>query len=276
MGFFDFLFKCKKNQDKIVADLQSKNDILNIQLGQCQDGNKKLINAEQKLISERETFGDKMTELNNQKSLEIQGLKDSINALQNINADTALEAHCKDVYALIDNLNYENKSNIQGKPIALELNELITPNSFEVMRWKKRLTLTGDLFDRTQRIGNKAARDFTWTDDGILSKSGDYYLFPREMIAYKKGDCEDHAFVVASCDKEIGVAYGFLNGDIAHAWNVIFYEGRLWHVDTIGDRVEIQPIDRTDSDFEIYFIITQKYTFRVKSGVAFGTIASWD
>lgn len=188
----------------------------------------------------------------------------------------ATEEFLEKNYKKIPNLAYQQKRKFQGKPISILLQELFTPDAFEIQKVRKRLNMRGDVLDRAKTVGNWTARNFTWTDDRRLDKSGDYYVMPNEAIVYRKVDCEDHAFVNASLEPEIIVAYGFYNVNnqrVAHAWNLVFQNNKLYHMETVGNHVEFYNWD-TDK-YETYFIVTPSSTFKLKSGVQFGHIAHW-
>lgn len=195
-------------------------------------------------------------------------------------ADNPLEEYCKEHYFQVTPFAYENKRKAFGQSYSVFLNELITPRSFEVQNFKGvNVKYSKNALEAARTVGDQVAKAFTWTDDKNLDSSGDYYLFPSEAIKLKKCDCEDHAFVVASTLPEVmGVAYGFWNHPNGvregHAFNVFIHEGELYVLDTVGDFARIKKADR-QTEYDIYFIITERYTFRVKSGVQFGKLAGW-
>jgi hypothetical protein len=187
---------------------------------------------------------------------------------------TELEDFCTNQYTLLKyNLAYKNKRKINGIAYSEYLNNYIMPGAFGVETYLVYTTLPTDLYQCTRSIGNKVAQDLTWTDDKNLDSSGDYYLTPSEVLATRKGDCEDHAYLMASLIPDLGVAYGFWNGG-GHAFNVLLYDGELWVVDTVGDRVNMVRY-QGQTEYKIHYIITQHKTFLVTGGVHFGQLAGW-
>lgn len=173
---------------------------------------------------------------------------------------------------------YTQKRSINGAYYSVLLQQFIQPEQFEVQKLRNKLELTSDVFSNARLIGDWVARNITWTDDKNLAKSGDYYLYPEETIALKKADCEDHAYLVASLDPNIGIAYGFFeDGDnrYGHAWNVIVEDTNLYNIETTGNTVEI-TLAETDRRYQCYFIVTKNGFYRLKGGVEFGYVASWD
>lgn len=188
-----------------------------------------------------------------------------------------LELYCKENYTQIDNIAYQNKRSHQNQAISVFLNQMITPDVFEVQRIRQKLNLKGDLMQQIITAGNWQARNFTWTDDKNLANSGDYYLYPEEIIVTDKGDCEDHAYCLASILPEIGVAYGFYDDETqryGHAWNIALIDGKLFHIETTGSKVKLHDFT-SDNPYETHYIITQSCTFELNGTVKFGTIANW-
>lgn len=190
-----------------------------------------------------------------------------------VEADTVLEQYCKKNYKLIPKIAYQNKRKYNDKPVSVYLNELITPGAFEVDKLFSGVYPTGTNKAIAGVVGRKVARKLTWTSDSDFANSDDYYLYPSEALVQKECDCEDHAFVVASCHKELGVAYGFYDGG-GHAFNVFVEDGKLYVLDTVGDSAYIEEYS-SNSKYVIHYIITKNFTFEVKRGARFGEIAGW-
>lgn len=190
----------------------------------------------------------------------------------------SLEEYCLLKYRLIDNIAYENKRSFKQVSYSTYLNEIITPDAFMVARLKKGVLFKDDINQRVRNLGNVLSRVLTWTSDKDLSGSDDYYQYPGETLAIGKGDCEDHAFVMASAlPEDLGVAYGFWddgNQRFGHAFNVFVDGGKLYTLDTVGNAVDIREYD-SQSPFKIHYIITKKRTFEVRKGTSFGQIAGW-
>jgi len=189
------------------------------------------------------------------------------------NTDIELEKYCLAHYKVIKMLAYKQKREIKGKYYSIALNELITPNSYEVIQFFKNVKLTDNIYQNAKLLGTITAKAITWTDDKNLDSSGDYYLYPNEIIALKKGDCEDHVFLNCSCNPEIGGAWGFY-GEAGHAFNCFVFQDKLFILDTTGNIPEIKEY-HNQTKYIIHYIITKNYTFELKSDVRFGEIAGW-
>lgn len=208
----------------------------------------------------------------------ISDLKQSLNALQNelTVGEGELEKYCMKRFKEIPMVAYKQKRTWQNKDITVALNQLFQYNQFAVVKRRNRLPLTGDVLKDIKKHGDYLAKTLVWTDDKTLAKSGDYYLYPEEILATKKGDCEDHAFALASIVPQTGVAYGFYEkGDVkyGHAWNVCVVNGKLYHIETTGKKTEIY--DENNSNYIIHYIITSDKMYHVKGNVRFGEIAEW-
>jgi len=176
----------------------------------------------------------------------------------------------------VPNIAYKNKRYFKDKPISIYLNELITRDAYEVLHFKKGLSKSNSVMTRAKSVGNKTAKHLTWTDDAHLIKSGDYYLTPSESLVHKKSDCEDHAFLNASLDSEIGVVYGFLTvgkNRFGHAWNCFVHNNKLYYLETTGNTGKVLLASNA-KDYEASFIVTKDSTYQVGEMVNFGTKAS--
>jgi hypothetical protein len=191
-----------------------------------------------------------------------------------VEEDTLLETFCKNNYAEIPKIAYKNKRDIQSVDIDIYLNELITPRAFEVDKLFHGVYPSGPNMVVALGVGNVVGTTITWKDDINLSKSGDYYLYPNETIALGWGDCEDHAFVVSSAAREIGAAWGFYKGG-GHCFNLFVANDKIFILDTTGGGAYISEWIPGKSDYDIYYIVTSRYTFLVKGGIQFGQIAGW-
>jgi hypothetical protein len=94
-----------------------------------------------------------------------------------------------------------------------------------------------------------------------------------------KCDCEDVSYTMTSFMPQLmGVCYGFYvqseKVKFGHAYPLFLYEGKLYILETTGDRVEVAPFN--DKRYDTYFIVTKDYTYKVKDGVRFGELASWE
>ncbi len=181
-------------------------------------------------------------------------------------------------FTKVDNLHYKQKRQWQKAQIDCEINQFIRPEQFEVQRLRKQIAANQkSLYNRVQTTATYTSKNYTWTDDKSISASGDYYLYPEEIIVSKRGDCEDHSFLLSSLVDGIYSAYGFYvedNGNkFGHAFNVFEEDDKVYIVDTVGDTPVIR--NYPDKNFDIYFIITKDSTYKLKGGVSFGILAEW-
>jgi len=191
--------------------------------------------------------------------------------------ETDLDIYLKKNAKKIRNIAYKEKRYFHKKPISIFLNELIQRDSWEVLNLKRKIQKSTSTLARAKSIGNKVSLLFRWTDDKQFIKSGDYYVQPNEAIVYKKVDCEDHAFVNASLDIEIGVVYGFMkvNGKkIGHAWNCFVHKGKLYYLETTGNRGNTMLVSKAD-DYDGRFVVTKNNTYRIGPIVNFGKLAEY-
>lgn len=179
------------------------------------------------------------------------------------------------------NKTYKVKRSIKGRHYSILLNNMIQPNEAEVKNFKDSIiTSVQDSWSIFNRCGNALAQRITWTDDGNLDKSGDFYLYPEELLALNEGDCEDHAFCLASMDPNIGVVYGFYTdgkNKFGHAWNCCLVKGSgttpdsLWYGDAVGDQLSTFPESQVaTSQYEPCFIVTRFGTYIIKDNIDFG------
>jgi hypothetical protein len=205
------------------------------------------------------------------KELETENLLLNKQLIDNEQQETKLDQYLRENYTQIPNISYKNKREFKGKPISVTLQEMITPNAYEVQKVKKKIGLKKGLTNLqvAKKIGDKVSRILTWTDDKQLIKGrDDYYTMPNESLVYKKVDCEDHAFVNASMSDEIGVVYGFYKGG-GHAWNCFVHNDQLYFLETTGN-VGSTILASNAKDYEPSFIVTRKGTYKVGKLVAFG------
>ena len=199
---------------------------------------------------------------------------------------TDVDLYCRSRYTETENKAYLNKRKVFGKYITVYLNELITPNSYEILRVKKDLKLENeDIYDRARLIGNKIAISLKWTSDKDMQDSNDFYLFPNETLKLKKADCEDHSFCTASFDRNISVAYGFYNKKgyrgydrgTGHAFNTFIWNNSLYILETTGNVAKIHKYEpkKLTEQYHICFIVTPTKTYNLDGTVEFGRLAGW-
>jgi hypothetical protein len=168
---------------------------------------------------------------------------------------------------------YENK-----RGYSVFINQMITPNSFEVINFKKKVTDTDD-YELIKKLGDKVAKLTTWVSEQNLYDSGDWYLYPEETLTTFKSkcDCEDVSFTMCSFKPEyMGVCYGMYHKDkesFGHAYPILLYKDKLYIIETTGNAVEMTGF--FDKRYETYFIVTKDYTYRVKYGIEFGKLCDW-
>ena len=195
-------------------------------------------------------------------------------ATKNINV-SEIDLFCQSNYQQIPMLAYKDKRTINGNYISLFLNELITPNAFEVIKFKKGISESNSL-SLAKNVGNKVAQHITWVSDEQTYGFEDYYSYPNEALALKNEDCEGHAFVVASMFPDIfGVAYGFKEepkgNKFGHAYNTFIHNNSLYILDTVGNTAYTE-LYKENSNYTIHYIITENHTYKIKGGVSFGRI----
>jgi hypothetical protein len=247
---------------------------LNTELTQVKGENEAMVLK----LATRDYQIDSLNKLNYDLSAQIKQVKLDLEELKKPKVN-ALEDYLSKKYPQIDNIRYNQKRKIAGKYFAVELNQFITPGQFSVQKYKKQIKLSGSLFTDAKLIGDTVSKDLTWTDDKNLDTSGDYYLYAEEILCTKKGDCEDHSFLVSSLMPEIGVAYGFLLNEKGeriggHAFNIFTYADTLYILDTVGNSAVIQNFN--GQYYSINYIITPTKTFVLDSSVSFGSLAGWE
>lgn len=270
---FNALFKKKEPADPVPTPQEIENDRLQKEIAEKLT----LINELREQVTTLEqTVSSKDSEYEEIKE-ELETTTDELLKLVDMYRPSELENHCMKNFQTINNIAYKNKRKFKGKSISIYLNELITPKAWEVCNFRRSYASEADVMDAAWTVGNALAKELTWTDDGHIDKSGDYYLMPNETLVYKTVDCEDHAFALASLDSRFGVAYGFLekNGSkYGHAWNIFVKDGVLYHLDTVANKAIIEKMS-DKSNYELYYVITKTFTFKAKGGVHFGYLAKW-
>ncbi len=234
------------NYDKVVAEnngLRNKNEGLKIQ-------NKLLIEQIGIAYEEIEEIKDELETATDEKL-------------------TELDEYCISKGYKLKKVAYQNKREINDKPITVFLHELIQPESYEVYNLARKIkTYT------PKGVGNYVARNFTWKSDTQFNpETKDYYLQPNELIVNKTGDCEDHSYLMASLMPEtMGVAYGFVNlpdgRSFGHAFNVYINSNKLFLLDTVENSVIIKDVEK--HYYTINYIVTRKGTYVVDDSIKFG------
>lgn len=192
--------------------------------------------------------------------------------------ETPIDEFLSNKFSVIPNIAYKFKRGKEAQNVWL--NQMITPQAWEVQNFSQRfLKQDVNLWNKMQILGDALAKHTTWVNEQKLYDTGDFYLYPEELLTTHKktGDCEDCSFCMASFAPEhCGVCYGFYHNEVekyGHAYPVFLYNGNLYIAETTGDEVFLTKFE--DTHYETYFIVTQKKTYRVKDGVVFGQLASW-
>jgi len=242
------------NYDNIVSENNSLRDKYLVE----QSANKLL--TEQLAISyeEIETVRDELEETQE----ELENKKED-------SKKTEIDLYCETKGYPLKRIAYQNKRQINDKPITVFLHELITPESYEVYNLARKIS------DYTVKgVGTYVSKYLTWKDDKQFNpETKDYFLYPSETIVNTFDDCEGHAFVCASLmPKTLGVAYGFVNlpdgNSFGHAFNVYINNGKLFLLDTVENYAIIKDVSK--HYYTINYIVTQKGTYVVDGSVKFG------
>jgi len=190
-------------------------------------------------------------------------------------------------YKIIPNKVYKNKRKFDGKIINVFLNQLITPDAFEVLKFKKKLKLNSDDYNNVKEATDKVAKHTTWTGDDTLYNMVDFYNYPEEVLVIKLADCECIANTITSLfHKKIGTGYGFYNHKgysetdkgLGHAFNVFVWNNDLYIAEGTGTRAVLHRYNPTDKNeqYHLLFVITKDYTYKcTDENIEFGYLVNW-
>jgi len=209
-------------------------------------------------------------------------LTDNTKTIKELNEQLVLKYNSKidiclkDKFSVIDPIAYTGKRKYKGHDVRMWLHQLITPEQYEVQRFKKKYGIDKDNMVRVQELGNRLAILYTWKSDKDTNDMIDHYAYAEEFLVSKEDDCETHAFTLASMEPCIlGVVYGYFtqnNKRFGHAWNCLVYDNELYHVETTGNTCNIYPW--TETKYEPHFIVTKKNTYQVaREMTVFGKLA---
>jgi hypothetical protein len=196
-------------------------------------------------------------------------------------------------YSLVKNIAYENKRQMTSQFTKAEkknvkfsysvyLNQMITPNAYEVQKFKKPFTGIVDLYMRMQKMGDEVAKKTKWVAEQDLYFSGDNYSYPEETLTgmSQHCDCDDVSAVMASFEPDYcAICWGWYypqgkskneSNNFGHAFPVFLWNDKLYIVETTGDSVEI--VEMNDDRYEVIYFVTKDNTYKVKGGVVFGRI----
>lgn len=201
---------------------------------------------------------------------ERESLEDELQALEH-----EVDVFAKSKWPQVPNKAYTNK---RGGEYDTSINEWIQPRSYAVLHLLRHHYpyQYANKYNEVKALGTRIAQAIRWTSDSNLHNSVDYYQSPAETLSSGKGDCEDHAFVLASAlPKTVGVAYGFYSNGVGHAFNVFVFNEELWIADTVTSECVIHRYNSTGHGYTIHFIITPEHTYMLKPTVEFGRLAGW-
>jgi hypothetical protein len=190
-----------------------------------------------------------------------------------------IDKHLEKLFDKVVSIAYQQKRQINKTFYSIYLNELFTPNAYEVIKFKKTYISKADLSERMLALANKVAKHTTWVDEQKLYDTGDYYYFPAETLTggHKTTDCDDVSFAIASFEPEVcAVVFGMYNDGknrFGHAYPVFLYEGELYILEATGRAAEL--IKFNDPRYEPHILITQNETYRAKYGLNFGKLAEF-
>ena len=216
-------------------------------------------------------------------------LIDAKNTIAELNKPklSPIDEFCSKNYKVIANKVYKQKRKFKNKEIQVFLNQLITPDAFEVQRIKKNLDLDTSLINQIAEITTKIAKITTWTSDDTTNNQSDFYYYPEETLVLKEADCEDIANVITSfLHNEIGTGYGFYSAKgysendkgFGHAFNVFEWNDCIYISEGTGDNAIIHQYEPNNpkEQYHLLYVITQEYTYKcTDENTEFGYLVNW-
>jgi hypothetical protein len=184
-------------------------------------------------------------------------------------SNTPFEVYCAEAYKEIPKFAYKDKFWFEKIMIPVYPNEFITSHSYLIE--KARAEIAPALIGKTPLTQYKALAKWVdqhikWTSDMIMFGVEDRYTLPIVGLTLKKEDCELHAFVLASLNPNIGVAFGFA-GKTGHAFNVTLIDDELYVIETntVTDRGRSSKVFKYkgQNQYQIRWIFTQNHTYKV-------------
>lgn len=173
---------------QIIIDYFNKKDIEITNLKKSVIDLQSELSIKDKMIAEAKAIIDKTSDALSISEKKILELLTAINLLK-VQKTSKIDLYCQENFKKIPMIAYAQKRDIKGKKYSIALNELITPDSYEVIKLMKGISRSDNLNQDAKNVGNKIAKYLTWDSDNNLDSSGDYYLYPNESIARKKCDC---------------------------------------------------------------------------------------
>jgi intein/homing endonuclease/predicted transglutaminase-like cysteine proteinase len=104
----------------------------------------------------------------------------------------AVDEYCEGRYGRIQNRVYHNKREYAGYEYPASVNEFITPNAYSVLELKKDFPdhyYDWNLYEQVNYVTRLVSQKVRYTSDMNLKNSADYYAYPNETLAARKGDC---------------------------------------------------------------------------------------
>lgn len=261
-------------------DRQSLAKVLYPQIFTDVESFKTLVQQYQKNVSEKQS--------------EINSLNDNIKKLLSDKVSD-IDVKLNSLFTKTKNIAYENKRAVASYfdkdrkkkadkvRYSVFLNQMITPDAFEVLKFKAQFSAIDDDMTFFKRAGDALAQATKWVSEQDLYDSGDYYLYPEESLTgmSQYTDCEDVSFVMASLKPNVcAVAYGFYRPEgmtgkrqFGHAFPVFVYNDLLYVVETTGDSADIREVD--NNVYEPIYYVTKNHMYKVRGGVDFGKIANY-
>jgi len=210
--------------------------------------------------------------------VEVEKIKEvMVEKLVYSNTYTTLEDYCNTTFKHKPKFAYKYKRMFKEFKYSVYPNELIQPDKFLVDKARRSIGTKGsNLKYWYLKVGKYVDNKLLWTSDENTRDTSDYFSSPVESLISKPQDCEDHSFLAASLEPELGVAFGYC-GEGGHAWNVFVHEGELWCLETnsVFDRNSNARIFKYDDQdrYKIHWIFTRNNTYQCTDRpVNFGTV----
>lgn len=186
-----------------------------------------------------------------------------------------IDKWCQDRFKERSPIAYKYKRAINGEYYSIFVNQLITPDAFEVQKFKQPyMSLFDDKYKFFFAVGDALAERTTWVDERKIYEMKDYYFYPEETLTgqRKACDCDDVTAVMASIDHEnAAMCWGFHDNGIkryGHAFPIFLHENVAYVIETIGNKSNLVKLDY--KEYDPYIIFTKNHTYHVKSGAIFG------
>jgi len=188
---------------------------------------------------------------------------------------TPIEEYCTKHFKKVNKFAYKDKGRIGSSTFPVYPNEMIQPDSFLVVKERRKIPKATDKFLWYGNIGKHVDKILTWTKDKQVHGFTDIYPTPADTLTLKHEDCDGHAFLVSSIEPEIGLCFGFYKKE-GHAFNCFVYEQELYILETnaVFDKNKNFKIQKylNQEDYKIHFIFTKDNTYELDGSVHFGEV----